>query len=105
MNLDRRLRAVLVCAALTTAACGGGGDEPATQDVADAAAAGDDAVPAEGGVVDAPPGFEDLLEGLAGRVEIARRAGWGGVALWALGYEDDDAWASLVASSRQPLAP
>lgn len=44
-------------------------------------------------------------EGIAARVEVARRAGWGGVALWALGYEDDEAWSSLVTSSRQPLAP
>ncbi len=44
-------------------------------------------------------------EGIAARVEIARRAGWGGVALWALGYEDDEAWSALVTSSRQPLAP
>ena len=44
-------------------------------------------------------------EGIADRVEIARRAGWGGVALWALGYEDAEAWNALVTSSRQPLAP
>ncbi len=44
-------------------------------------------------------------EGIAARVEIARRAGWGGVALWALGYEDDEAWQSLVTASRTPLAP
>ena len=43
-------------------------------------------------------------EGIAARVEIARHAGWGGVALWALGYEDDAAWQSLVTSSHAPLA-
>jgi HAD superfamily hydrolase (TIGR01509 family) len=43
-------------------------------------------------------------DGVASRTEIARRAGWGGVALWALGYEDDEVWQSLVTSSRIPLA-
>jgi spore germination protein YaaH len=42
-------------------------------------------------------------DGAAARTEIARRAGWGGVALWALGYEDDEVWQSLVTSSRTPL--
>lgn len=42
-------------------------------------------------------------EGVASRVEIARRAGWGGVALWALGYEDQEVWDSLVTASRIPL--
>ena len=42
-------------------------------------------------------------EGVADRVEIARRAGWGGVALWALGYEDDEVWAALESASRVPL--
>jgi spore germination protein YaaH len=42
-------------------------------------------------------------EGAASRTEIARRAGWGGVALWALGYEDDAVWQSLLTSSRVPL--
>jgi HAD superfamily hydrolase (TIGR01509 family) len=42
-------------------------------------------------------------EGIAARVEVARRAGWGGVALWALGYEDDAAWQALLTSSRVPL--
>jgi spore germination protein YaaH len=42
-------------------------------------------------------------EGVAERVEIARRANWGGVALWALGYEDDEVWQTLVSSSRDPL--
>ena len=42
-------------------------------------------------------------EGIASRVEIARRAGWGGVALWALGYDDDEAWQSLITASRVAL--
>ena len=37
-------------------------------------------------------------------MEVARRAGWGAVSLWALGYDDDEAWASLVTSSRVALA-
>jgi spore germination protein YaaH len=43
-------------------------------------------------------------EGAASRVEIARRAGWGGVALWALGYEDQAVWDAIVAASRVPLS-
>jgi HAD superfamily hydrolase (TIGR01509 family) len=43
-------------------------------------------------------------EGIADRVAIARRAGWGGVSLWALGYDDDEAWISLVAASRVPMS-
>lgn len=43
-------------------------------------------------------------EGAAARAEIARRAGWGGVALWALGYEDDDVWQAILSASRDPLA-
>jgi HAD superfamily hydrolase (TIGR01509 family) len=43
-------------------------------------------------------------EGAAARVEIARRAGWGGVSLWALGYEDDEVWQAVVNASRRPLA-
>ncbi len=35
-------------------------------------------------------------EGVAARVRVAREAGWGGVALWAFGYDDDAVWASLV---------
>ena len=42
-------------------------------------------------------------EGVAARVEIARRAGWGGVALWALGYEDAEVWQSLVTASHSPI--
>ena len=43
------------------------------------------------------------VEGVAERAELARRAGWGGVALWALGYEDADAWRALVAAARAPM--
>ena len=43
-------------------------------------------------------------EGAADRAEIARRAGWGGVALWALGYEDDAVWQSVLTASREPLS-
>jgi spore germination protein YaaH len=42
-------------------------------------------------------------EGAAARAEIARRAGWGGVALWALGYDDDDTWQSLLNATRNPM--
>ena len=42
-------------------------------------------------------------EGAAERTEIARRAGWGGVSLWALGYEDDELWQSLMSASRDAL--
>lgn len=42
-------------------------------------------------------------EGAAARAELARRAGWGGVALWALGYEDDDVWQAILTASREPL--
>ena len=35
-------------------------------------------------------------EGVAARATLAREAGWGGVSLWALGYEDDDVWQRLV---------
>jgi hypothetical protein len=44
-------------------------------------------------------------EGAAARVEIARRAGWGGVSLWALGYEDADVWQAVVTASQVPLTP
>ena len=43
-------------------------------------------------------------DGVETRVEIARRAGWGGVALWALGYEDDATWATLLGAARSPIA-
>jgi len=42
-------------------------------------------------------------EGAAARVTRARAAGWGGVALWALGYEDDEYWAALVDAATRPL--
>jgi spore germination protein YaaH len=42
-------------------------------------------------------------EGAAARAEIARRAGWGGVSVWALGYEDDEVWRSVVSATRDPL--
>jgi beta-phosphoglucomutase-like phosphatase (HAD superfamily) len=42
-------------------------------------------------------------EGIAARVELARRAGWGGVSLWALGYDDDQAWQTLVNAASRPL--
>ena len=44
-------------------------------------------------------------DGVALRVEMARRAGIQGVALWALGYEDDDVWNALVSSATRDLLP
>ena len=44
-------------------------------------------------------------DGVALRVETARRAGIQGVALWALGYEDDDVWDALVTSATRDLVP
>ena len=44
-------------------------------------------------------------DGVALRVEMARRAGIQGVALWALGYEDDDVWNALVSSATRDLVP
>ena len=44
-------------------------------------------------------------DGVALRVEMARRAGIRGVALWALGYEDDDVWNALVSSATKDFAP
>lgn len=44
-------------------------------------------------------------DGVALRVEMARRAGIRGVALWALGYEDDDVWNALVSSATRDLSP
>ena len=35
-------------------------------------------------------------EGVAARTTLAREAGWGGVSLWALGYEDAEAWTAMV---------
>jgi HAD superfamily hydrolase (TIGR01509 family) len=39
-------------------------------------------------------------EGAAARAQIARTAGWGGAALWALGYDDDAVWSALLAATR-----
>jgi HAD superfamily hydrolase (TIGR01509 family) len=44
-------------------------------------------------------------EGVRERVHIARRAGLGGVSLWALGYEDPEVWASLVSSLSDEVPP
>jgi spore germination protein YaaH len=44
-------------------------------------------------------------DGVALRVEMARRAGIEGVALWALGYEDDEVWNALISSSTRNLIP
>jgi HAD superfamily hydrolase (TIGR01509 family) len=41
-------------------------------------------------------------DGAVERIEIARRASFGGVALWALGYEDDTAWNLIDAEIRRP---
>jgi spore germination protein len=35
-------------------------------------------------------------DGLADRIMMARSAGLGGVALWALGYEDDEVWQQIL---------
>jgi HAD superfamily hydrolase (TIGR01509 family) len=43
-------------------------------------------------------------DGALERIEIARDAGLGGVALWALGYEDDLTWSSIGQSIRRPGA-
>lgn len=42
-------------------------------------------------------------DGVESRVELARRAGWGGVALWALGYEDETTWITLLSSARAAI--
>jgi hypothetical protein len=39
-------------------------------------------------------------EGVAARARIARDAGWNGVALWALGYDDPEVWDRLVDAAR-----
>jgi spore germination protein YaaH len=44
-------------------------------------------------------------DGVAERVMIAREAGWGGVALWALGYDDPQVWDQLTLTARRDLAP
>jgi hypothetical protein len=43
-------------------------------------------------------------EGVDARVMVARDAGWDGVALWALGYDDADVWTSFVDAARRPLS-
>lgn len=40
-------------------------------------------------------------EGVAARVMAARDAGWGGAALWALGYDDPEVWDSFVGAARR----
>jgi HAD superfamily hydrolase (TIGR01509 family) len=42
-------------------------------------------------------------EGVEARVLVARYAGWGGVALWALGYDDPEVWAAFVDAARRDL--
>jgi len=44
-------------------------------------------------------------EGVRERVHLARRSGLGGVALWALGYDDPDVWSTLVASLTDTVPP
>ena len=44
-------------------------------------------------------------EGVAERVRMARRAGVGGVALWAFGYDDPAVWSALVAAAIEDLGP
>jgi hypothetical protein len=41
-------------------------------------------------------------DGAVERIEIARRAGFGGVALWALGYEDEPVWDAIAEVIRLP---
>ena len=43
-------------------------------------------------------------EGVDARVMVARDAGWNGVALWALGYDDADVWDTFVGAARRDLA-
>lgn len=42
-------------------------------------------------------------EGVAARVNVAREFGFGGVALWAHGYDDDEVWRALVDTASAPL--
>ncbi len=42
-------------------------------------------------------------DGVAARVELVRRSGFTGVALWALGYEDEDVWQSLLTAATKEL--
>ena len=43
-------------------------------------------------------------EGVEARVMLARDAGWNGVALWALGYDDVEVWNSFVDAARRDLS-
>ena len=42
-------------------------------------------------------------EGVEARVLVARHAGWGGAALFALGYDDPEVWASFTDAARRDL--
>ena len=42
-------------------------------------------------------------EGVEARVLVARNAGWGGAALWALGYDDPEVWSSFTDAARRDL--
>jgi HAD superfamily hydrolase (TIGR01509 family) len=44
-------------------------------------------------------------DGALERIQLAREAGLGGVALWALGYEDDGVWNLIDEAIRRPGAP
>lgn len=44
-------------------------------------------------------------DGVSQRVVIAREAGWGGVSLWALGYDDPEVWDQLTLSATRDLSP
>jgi len=44
-------------------------------------------------------------EGVRERVHLARRSGFGGVALWALGYDDPVVWSTLIASLSDAVPP
>jgi HAD superfamily hydrolase (TIGR01509 family) len=44
-------------------------------------------------------------DGVAERVMLARAAGWGGVSLWALGYDDPEVWNQLTLTARRDLSP
>lgn len=44
-------------------------------------------------------------EGVADRVRMARRAGFGGVSLWAFGYEDEAVWSSIIDAATSEMDP
>ena len=44
-------------------------------------------------------------EGVAERVRMARRAGFGGVGLWAFGYEDEATWTALTDAATSEITP